>query len=74
MTQAELHLQAHTRAFTDQERFRRVRFSVSQTGDGSIMIEGYVANFDDFHALKADWEKTKPPGITNVFVHVDPQR
>lgn len=74
MTKAELHIQNHASAFTSQERFRRIRFRTNQAGADSILIEGYVANFDSFHALKADWDKTNPPCVTNVFVHVDPQR
>jgi len=74
MTKAELHIQEHALAFTSQARFRRIRFLRNQTGSEAIQLEGYVANFDDFHALKEDWAKTNPPCITNVFVHVDPQR
>lgn len=74
MTKADLHIQNHASALTSQMRFRRIRFLTNQTGDDSILIEGYVANFDDFHALKEEWDKTNPPCITNVFVHVDPQR
>ncbi len=73
MTQAELHLQQHSAAFTSQARFGRIRFRTSHTDNGeSIVIEGYVANFDAFHALKDDWAKTNPPCVTSVFVHVDP--
>lgn len=74
MTKAELHIQNHASVFTSQERFRRIRFSTNRTTVESIVIDGYVANVDDFHALKDDWAKTNPPCITSVFVHVDPQR
>ncbi len=72
--QAELHIQAHAKSITEQPRFRRISIVADTHIPGNINLMGQVVNFDDFHALKNEWAKTKPPGITNFHVHVDPPR
>lgn len=74
MSSAAEHLREHAGRLTSQERFGRVRFGVRAGPPETIVLEGYVANVTDFHALKTEWAATHPPCVSSVFVHIDPQR
>ncbi len=74
MTTPAEHLREHAEDFTSQARFSRVRFTVHAGPPETIVLEGYVARVGDFHALKTEWESTRPPCVSSVFVHIDPQR
>ena len=68
----EQHLALHGGALLSQRRFNRLRLSIHHGTPPHIVIEGQVARLEDFTAVKAEWNETKPPCPTSIFVHIDP--
>lgn len=68
----ERHLAVFSGPFLSQGRFHRLHFSLHPGPPPHFVIEGMVSRVEDFTAVGAEWEKTRPPAETSVFVHIDP--